>query len=94
MQCRFCPSCKESGVGTDDAAGGGDYISLHEPADFANGIPLAEVVLELCSGPAPDEDDKDADVGPQQICTERCLPRLRDCFLFRQQVRQAEERWR
>ncbi|XP_029717999.2 zinc finger protein 271-like [Aedes albopictus] len=94
MQCRFCPSCKESGVGTEDAAGGGDYISLHEPADFANGIPLAEVVLELCSGPAPNEDDKDADVGPQQICTERCLPRLRDCFLFRQQVRQAEERWR
>ncbi|EAT35437.1 AAEL012392-PA [Aedes aegypti] len=81
MECRFCP---RSGGAEDD------YISLHDQADFANGTSLAEAIFELCSVTI----EPDNQIGPQQICRERCLPCLRDGFLFRQEVLRAENQWR
>ncbi|XP_062563813.1 zinc finger protein 3 homolog [Armigeres subalbatus] len=78
MACRFCPSSS----GSDS-----DYISLLDSvAEFADGVPLAEIVFELCSM-SPTSN------GPLQICLEQCLPRLTDCFLFRRQILEAEQQW-
>lgn len=77
--CRFCPSIDQ------------ECVSLYDSPDFINDSipPLTEIVLKLTDISITPEDG-----GPQQICVDKCLPRLVDCYLLGQQILQAEEqRW-
>ncbi|XP_065088195.1 zinc finger protein ZFP2-like [Ochlerotatus camptorhynchus] len=64
----------------------GECVSLYDSANFTNGTQLTEIVFELSEVSITPEDG-----GPQHVCVDKCLSRLVDCYLFRQQILQVEE---
>ncbi|XP_053690663.1 zinc finger protein 182-like [Sabethes cyaneus] len=64
----------------------GDSVSLHTAADFAKNITLAEVVSEIAQVSVSSVSDR----GSQRICVLDCLPRLANCYLFREQICRVE----
>ncbi|XP_058449425.1 uncharacterized protein LOC131429366 [Malaya genurostris] len=64
----------------------GETVPLSAFFDFTDGKTLAEVVYDLTLVTiSPDH------TGPLQICVQDCLPRLTDCYIFKQQICRMEK---